>query len=355
MTPERRRQLLAASRLGRAVAGFAGPAGEKGDLDPDGHWRTVSGNAIHIDSNGEIDAGGHPALRQILAEKAGLHPRGTKAGGGDADDDGIDWVRVVPFIGMHLMCFGVFFTGVSPIALWTALALYALRMFAITAFYHRYFSHRTFRTHRVVQFFAALMMMGLGFFLGTVGIDPSSNEQRYTFGLPVNAPLVYNSILYQGKLPYDPFRDLVPVSFLAATPNVCVVPTSLAKRESAFCSLRLVDADDCDVPVGTPGEAALRGPTLFSGYWNAPEVNAHDFRGGWFHMGDLFVRRADGSLDFVDRAKYLIKSGGENIYPAEVERVLALGARRVDIGQGEESWVVLADPDGNAFCVAAGH
>ena len=49
----------------------------------------------------------------------------------------------------------------------------------------------------------------------------------YTFGLPVNAPLVYNSILYQGKLPYDPFRDLVPVSFLAATPNVCVVPTSL--------------------------------------------------------------------------------------------------------------------------------
>ena len=70
------------------------------------------------------------------------------------------------------------------------------------------------------------------------------------------------------------------------------------------------------------GRAALRGPTLFSGYWNAPEVNARDFRGGWFHMGDLFVRRADGLLDFVDRAKYLIKSGGENIYPAEIERVL---------------------------------
>jgi len=64
----------------------------------------------------------------------------------------------------------------------------------------------------------------------------------------------------------------------------------------------------------------MRGPTLFSGYWRAPEVNAEDFRGGWFHMGDVFVRNPDGTLDFVDRVKYLIKSGGENIYPAEIDR-----------------------------------
>ena len=95
------------------------------------------------------------------------------------------------------------------------------------------------------------------------------------------------------------------------------------------------------VPVGTPGEAALRGPTLFSGYWNAPEANAQDFRGGWFHMGDLFVRRADGTLDFVDRAKYLIKSGGENIYPAEIERVLLAEAAVADaavVRQRNERW-----------------
>ena len=108
------------------------------------------------------------------------------------------------------------------------------------------------------------------------------------------------------------------------------VPARLSKRQNAFCEIRLVDAEDRDVPDGTPGELAFRGPTLFSGYWNAPETNAKDFRGGWFHLGDMFVRGADGSLDFVDRVKYLIKSGGENIYPAEIERVLLADPRVAD-------------------------
>ncbi|MHC0055573.1 MULTISPECIES: class I adenylate-forming enzyme family protein [Roseobacteraceae] len=101
-----------------------------------------------------------------------------------------------------------------------------------------------------------------------------------------------------------------------------VTPDRLSKRISAFCEVRLVDPDDREVPDGTPGEMAVRGPTLFSGYWNADDANARDFRNGFFHMGDLFRRNADGTIDFVDRAKYLIKTGGENVYPAEIERVL---------------------------------
>ncbi|MBX3274964.1 MAG: AMP-binding protein [Sandaracinaceae bacterium] len=104
--------------------------------------------------------------------------------------------------------------------------------------------------------------------------------------------------------------------------GVGVTPERLSKEQSRFCEVRLLDEDDRDVPDGTPGELAMRGPTLFSGYWRAPEANAEDFRGGWFHMGDVFVRNPDGTLDFVDRRKYLIKSGGENVYPAEIERVL---------------------------------
>jgi fatty-acyl-CoA synthase len=108
-----------------------------------------------------------------------------------------------------------------------------------------------------------------------------------------------------------------------------VEPTSLAKSQSPFCEVRLVDAEDRDVPDGTPGELVMRGPTLFSGYWN--HDNSHDFRGGWFHMGDVFVRRPDGKLDFVDRVKYLIKSGGENVYPAEIERVILQDPRVAEV------------------------
>jgi acyl-CoA synthetase (AMP-forming)/AMP-acid ligase II len=109
-----------------------------------------------------------------------------------------------------------------------------------------------------------------------------------------------------------------------------VAPERLSKDKSPFCEVRLVDAKDEDVPAGTPGELVIRGPTLFSGYYRADAVNAQEFRGGWFHMGDVFVQNPDGSLDFVDRVKYLIKSGGENIYPAEIERVLLADERVAD-------------------------
>ncbi len=73
------------------------------------------------------------------------------------DDERIDWLRAVPFIAMHLACIAVVWVGASPTAVWVAVALYAVRMFALTGFYHRYFSHRTFRTSRAVQFLFALI------------------------------------------------------------------------------------------------------------------------------------------------------------------------------------------------------
>ena len=69
----------------------------------------------------------------------------------------IDWLRTIPFIALHLAALLVFVVGWSPVALIIAVALYALRMFAITGFYHRYFSHKAFRTSRIIQFiFAAI-------------------------------------------------------------------------------------------------------------------------------------------------------------------------------------------------------
>lgn len=71
--------------------------------------------------------------------------------------DQIDWLRAIPFIALHIGVVFVFVVGWSPIAVAIAVLLYALRMFAITAFYHRYFSHRSFRASRAVQFIFALV------------------------------------------------------------------------------------------------------------------------------------------------------------------------------------------------------
>ena len=81
--------------------------------------------------------------------------------------------------------------------------------------------------------------------------------------------------------------------------------------------LRLADVDDRGV-----GEIVYRGPFVMQGYWNDPVATAEAFAGGWFHSGDLATRDDEGYLRLVDRKKDMIVSGGENIYPAEVERVL---------------------------------
>jgi acyl-CoA synthetase (AMP-forming)/AMP-acid ligase II len=120
-----------------------------------------------------------------------------------------------------------------------------------------------------------------------------------------------------------------------------VAPANFAKIQTSFCEVALLDDGDQEVPLGSVGEMCVRGPMLFSGYWNDPEATMRDFRGGWFHMGDDFVRHPDGALDFVDRRKYLIKSGGENIYPAEIERVLRSSGRvdeAVVVRQPDAHW-----------------
>ncbi|BBO72034.1 delta 9 acyl-lipid fatty acid desaturase [Desulfosarcina alkanivorans] len=69
----------------------------------------------------------------------------------------VDWPRILPFVLLHLACLGVLWVGWSPVAVWTAVVLYLVRMFAITGFYHRYFSHKAFKTDRRWQFVFAVM------------------------------------------------------------------------------------------------------------------------------------------------------------------------------------------------------
>ncbi len=104
---------------------------------------------------------------------------------------------------------------------------------------------------------------------------------------------------------------------------------------------RVVDENMNDVPVGEIGEIVYRAPTLMSGYWNNPEATAEAFAGGWFHSGDLVRMDEEGYVWVVDRKKDMIISGGENIYCAEVENVLAGHPAIVEvavIGRAHEKW-----------------
>jgi len=104
---------------------------------------------------------------------------------------------------------------------------------------------------------------------------------------------------------------------------------------------RIVDEQMNDVPVGEVGEIVYRAPTLMAGYWNKPQATAEAFAGGWFHSGDLVRRDDEGYIWVVDRKKDMIISGGENVYCAEVENVLADHPAIVEvavIGRPHEKW-----------------
>jgi stearoyl-CoA desaturase (delta-9 desaturase) len=74
-----------------------------------------------------------------------------------SEPDRVDWTRCIPFIILHLGCLGVLWTGASPFAVWSAVALYLVRMAAVTGVYHRYFSHKTYSTSRPMQFVLAVI------------------------------------------------------------------------------------------------------------------------------------------------------------------------------------------------------
>ncbi len=98
-------------------------------------------------------------------------------------------------------------------------------------------------------------------------------------------------------------------------------PTSCGKA-ALHAAVRVVDAGGRDAPVGQPGEVLVRGPNLFREYWNNPAATAEAIVDGWFHTGDIGHVDAEGFLYIDDRKTEVIISGGENIYPAEVEAVL---------------------------------
>jgi fatty-acyl-CoA synthase len=122
----------------------------------------------------------------------------------------------------------------------------------------------------------------------------------------------------------------------------------LLLRKAGSCGLpylsveaRIVDGAGLDVPDGERGELWIRGRSVTSGYWNKPALTAQAFQDGWFKTGDAAVRDTDGFYYLVDRIKDMYISGGENVYPAEIEAVIAEleeVAEVAVVGVRDEQW-----------------
>jgi fatty-acyl-CoA synthase len=114
-----------------------------------------------------------------------------------------------------------------------------------------------------------------------------------------------------------------------AGPNTFWLPEELARgkmgsvgRPLFHVDVKIVDDDDQPIGIDQVGHLKVRGPHVFGGYWNQPEATADVLVNGWLHTGDLAKMDKDGCYYIVGRSKDMIKSGGENIYPAEVEDVI---------------------------------
>jgi fatty-acyl-CoA synthase len=133
------------------------------------------------------------------------------------------------------------------------------------------------------------------------------------------------------------------ITYLAREDHVSGDERRLAScgRPSAFLRTALLDEGGNPVPVGEPGEICVAGPLLAGGYWKLPDATAETFRDGWMHTGDVAREDEDGFWYIVDRTKDMIVTGGFNVFPREVEDVVAehpAVAQVGVIGTPDEKW-----------------
>jgi fatty-acyl-CoA synthase len=117
-------------------------------------------------------------------------------------------------------------------------------------------------------------------------------------------------------------------------------PGSVGKA-ALHCDLRIVDESGGEVAAGTTGEILVRGPNVMDGYWNRARESTAALDGGWYHTGDVGHADRDGFLYVDGRCRDVIISGGENVYPAEIENVLADCPDIMEVavvGRPDERW-----------------
>jgi fatty-acyl-CoA synthase len=152
--------------------------------------------------------------------------------------------------------------------------------------------------------------------------DLSSLRILHCGGAPVPTPLI--STYQQRGLTFVQGFGMTEASpgVLMLRPDDSVRKAGSAGTPMFFTDVRVVDPAGTDAAVGEPGEVLVQGPNVMAGYWQRPDETARTLNGGWLHSGDVATVDEEGFVTIVDRIKDMIISGGENIYPAEIEAVL---------------------------------
>lgn len=169
----------------------------------------------------------------------------------------------------------------------------------------------------------------LQIFLNTPGVDDVdfSNVKHVVYGSsPIPPTLLQRAIDVMGcdfVQMYGATESTIITVLDAEDHRLPPVPQMLSVgKPLTEVELAVVDWDDVPVPVGEIGQIVIKSPVILSGYWHLPDATAEAFRGGWFHTGDAGCLDEAGYVYLKDRVKDTIISGGENVYPAEVENAL---------------------------------
>lgn len=185
-----------------------------------------------------------------------------------------------------------------------------------------------------------------------------SSLRRILYGAsPMPGPLID---LAMRKLPHVEFiqaygmTETSPVLTVLNHQDHCGAKLAAAGKPIVGVEVRVVDAEDHDVPVGESGEVIARGANVMKGYWKRPEITKEALRGGWMHTGDIGRFDEEGFLYVLDRKKDMIKPGSENVYSPEVESMILSHPAVLEaavIGVPHEKWgeairaVVVCRPD----------
>ncbi|MCL4746382.1 MAG: long-chain-fatty-acid--CoA ligase [Burkholderiaceae bacterium] len=134
--------------------------------------------------------------------------------------------------------------------------------------------------------------------------------------------------------------ETCPIATYLPTEDAMRLPGSAGKA-AVHCEVRVAAADGAECARGEIGEILVRGPNVMSGYWGMPESSAQALREGWYHSGDAGYFDAEGFLHVTGRLKDVVISGGENVYPAEIENLLVEHpdvCEAAVVGQPDERW-----------------